>query len=198
MHNGISVGNTVHLDNTPQRLQQQRQHAMPQYMMEQGGDPGYYVALGSNGHIGPCSPGNMMASPMSIADQCSPSVMQPATCHYRHSTKPSTIPATMNHFAPAYTSTLSPSSHLHTADTASPMYAHMGSDGFHPEGACTMQSIPLHPPPNYSEATAMPIDVQYHGPLPPPYYNSTMIGTEYSSQSRPQWVDYCQNIIARP
>lgn len=152
-------------------------------MMEQG--DGYYVALGSNGHVGPSSPGTMMASPMSIADQYSPSVAQSqaATCHYRHSTKPSTLPATMNHFAPTYTSTLSPSNHLHTADPASPMqttYSHMG---FPPEGACTVPSIP--PPPNYSEATAMTTDVRYQGHLPP-NYNSIMIASEYSSQTRPR------------
>lgn len=87
----------------------------------------------------------------------------------------------MNNFAPTYISTLSPP----TADPASPMqatYSQMGSKGFLPRGACTMQSIPHHPPPNYTQATAMTGDVLYHGHLPP-NYDSIMTGSEYSQQT---------------
>lgn len=167
--------------NTPltKRLQQQQQ-AVPHCLVEQGTSDGYYVTLGSDGHIGRSSPGVMMASPMSIANQCSPSVVTPevATCHYGQSSKLLMLPAT---FAPTYASALNPpSNHLHETDAASPMqtttYSHMR---FPPEGACAMQPFPQHPPPNYTEATAMTGDMNYHGHLPP-NYDSIMIGQEYT------------------
>lgn len=161
--------------NTPftQRLQQQQ--PVPHCLIDQGTSDGYYVTLGSDGHIGSSSQG-VMASPMSIVNQCSPSVVPPqvATCHYRQFSKLPTLPVTS---APTYTSALiPPSNHLYTADPASQIqtntYSHM------PEGACTMQPVPYYPPPNYTEATAMTGDMNYHGHLPPNY--DSIMSTRHS------------------
>lgn len=69
---------------------------------------------------------------------------------------------------------------IYTADPASPMettYVH--TNGFNPEGASTMtvqqsQSVPPHPPPNYTEATGIP----FYNAMPP-NYDSVMMGNEY-------------------
>ena len=73
---------------------------------------------------------------------------------------------------------------MYTADPASPMqttYSH--NLGFHPEAAETMtieqtQPVPPHPPPNYTEATALSGGLYGHFP---PHYDSIMVGNEYPS-----------------
>lgn len=120
-----------------------------------------------------------MASPLS--DQCSPSVIHSHTCHHNYEQVPQrpTLPQTMNRCLPPYTSALSPSSNLYTADPASPMqtaYPHMTANSFPLERAnpMTVQSVPPHPPPNYTEATT-------GGPYThlPPNYDSVMTGNGY-------------------
>lgn len=161
MQNVLSVGKMVQCHNDillNQRLGQQ--HAIPQYMMG-----GHYPQL----DLGPTSPGGMMASPLSMSDQCTPTVIQSQAPlphqNYDQSSKGSTI-------LPTYTSALSSSNNFYTADPASPMQTtllHMRSNGFPPEGANTM-TVPSHPPPNYTEATGRSLLTHL-----PPNYNSIML-----------------------
>ena len=145
----------------PQLQQQLQQHVPPHHNS-------YYAGLDK---FGPSSPGVMIASPASASNQ---PVLHPqvATCHHNYDQSS----ATMKNYVP-YSS---PSQYIHTADPASPMQTatYPPQRCFQPEGA--MQPVPTPPPPNYTEATAMAGDMQYHGHLPP-NYDSIVVGSEYPS-----------------
>ena len=171
-HNGTSVGKMVH---DTQRLQQQQ--IAPTYMIGDGNSNGYYTAaLSCNGHINPSSSGVMMASPTSIGNQCSPSVINSQVSDNCYE---STLPGVMNAYLPTYSSA---SGDVHAANPTSPMqtsYTPVQSV-FPLEGANTMHSVPSHPPPNYTEATSMTGDIHY-GHFPPNYDSIMSTASEYPS-----------------
>lgn len=149
------------------------QQAVLQYRPGEGSNE-YYTPLASNGHTDPASPGGI------IGAQCSPSATHSQMAATYPTSKENILPQAMNmyHLQP-YTSNMS--SNLYTADPASPMqtaYPQMAANDFPMEANPMLvqhsQSLPSHPPPNYTEATATAPYTHL-----PPNYNSIMIGTNY-------------------
>ena len=131
--------------------EQQQQFGLSHCFMDGHISGDHYMALSSNGSADP----PMVASPMSVTEQHSSSVLSPkTTCHYGHSSKQLVM------YAPS-----APTNELHITDPASPVkstntYSHMG---FPTQRAYTMEPTPYYPPPNYTEATSVTRDVHYPG-----------------------------------
>lgn len=135
---------------------------------------GYYPIFN---HLGP---GAVLDTSIPAVTHCSPSIVHSEGLMHKYQCSPEMAPLSpgIHSFLPNNTSPPSPSNkkNLYTADPASPMqtYSHdMGKDGYLPEGANSMEirhspSIPSHPPPNYTEATAMARQSVYVH-LPPNY-----------------------------